>query len=318
MPAAYLARFAPSPLAPPPPHSPAARVLRCLLLAAALFLAACASGDAPPSDDALTDDLGRAVALPADVRHVLPLAPNLTELVVAAAGRDRLAAISPADDFPDGLEHLPRVATHPLDLERVVALAPDLILANSAVNSPRDADRLAALGVPTYFLSFTRLADVPRALRVIGELLASGEAAGDAAAEYETRLEAVRQRGSRNAEPPRTLLLIGAETLYAFWAESYTQELIAAAGGRSVTAGFSGEGVTLSEEFVLDARPEVIIGAWGEDFDPEALLAGRPGWRDLPAARDGRIHGLDPDLLLRPGPRLVLAAEQLADLLITD
>lgn len=291
---------------------------RLALPALLLLLAACASGDQPHHGETRTDDSGRTVRLPAEVRTVFPLAPNVTELVAAAAGADRLAAVSPADDFPPGLDRLPRIATHPLDLERLVALDADLLLANTAVNSPRDAQRLAELGVPTYFLAFSRLADVPRALRTLGDILATEDTAEAAAADFEHRLDDVRQRGSRNPDPPRTLLLIGAETLYAFGEESYTQELIAAAGGQSVTAHFSGEGVTLSEEFVLDARPDVIIGAWGDDFDPETLLANRPGWRDLPAARNQRIHALDPDLLLRPGPRLILAAERLLELLTTD
>lgn len=290
--------------------------MRLPLLLLLLALAACApAGDPPAGLDVIHDDLDRVVALPEEVRRAIPLAPNLTEIVYAAGAFDRLVAVSPADDYPAAVDTLPRVATHPLDLESLLSIQPDLLLANAAINRAEDAARLAQLNIPTYFFDFARLADVPRALRTVGELLASRAQAEAAASQFEQRLEAVR-RGSQDIDPrPRTLLLIGDRTLYAFGGASYTQELIEAAGGESITAVFPGEGVTLSEEFVLDAQPQIIIGTWGEDYDVSALLAYHPSWRALPAVRDGHVYSMDPDLVVRPGPRLADGAEELAGLI---
>jgi iron complex transport system substrate-binding protein len=285
------------------------------LLAACALLAACGRAPSPSPTGTATDDLGRPVALPEAPARVLSLAPNLTELLVAPGPetgwwRPRRRTPTPPASTPS-----PQYSTYPLDVERVVALRPDLLLAHAAINRPDVADRLAELGVPTYFFRFETVGDVPRALRTLGELFGTEGAAEAAAEAFEARLAALAARTDTLRQRPRALLLIGAETLYAFGGASYTQELIRLAGGESLTAQFPGEGVTLSPEYVLEARPEVIVGAWGEDFDPAELLRQHPTWRALPAVRDGRVHGLDPDLLLRPGPRLADGAEALARLL---
>jgi iron complex transport system substrate-binding protein len=254
------------------------------------------------------------VTIEGPVERVLTLAPSLTETLVAAGGGSMLVGASQADNYPPGVDSLPRYGTYPLDLEAVVALQPDLVLATDQVNNPDDARPLAEAGIPTYFFSFDDLDDVPRALRTVGTLVGTEAQAEASAEEFETRMETLAAR-TDTLDRPRTLLLIGDETLFAFGDASYTQTLIEIAGGESVTADFDGEAVTLAEEFVLEAAPEVIIGAFGADYDPERLLDLHPAWAPVPAVAEGRIHSIDPDLILRPGPRLAKGAETLAHLL---
>jgi iron complex transport system substrate-binding protein len=292
-----------------------ARLLPFLVVA--LAVAGCAEREASPTSSTstvVTDDLGREVAIETPVERVLTLAPSLTETLVAAGGGSLLVGASQADDYPPGVDSLPRYGTYPLDLEAVVALQPDLVLATNQVNNPDDARPLADAGIPTYFFSFDAVADVPRALRTVGTLVGTEDQAEAAADRFERQMRSLAAR-TDSLDRPRTLLLIGDETLFAFGDASYTQTLIEIAGGESVTADFDGEAVTLSEEFVLEAAPEVIIGAFGEDYDPERLLALHPAWGPVPAVVTGRVHSIDPDLILRPGPRLADGAETLARLL---
>ena len=81
--------------------------------------------------------------------------------------------------------------------------------------------------------------------------------------------------------------------------------------GESVTAGFAGESVTLSSEYVLDERPERIVVLGGAGFDADSLAAAQPTWAGLPALTTGRVCGIDADLVSRPGPRLVDGVEAL-------
>ena len=287
-----------------------------LTLLIALVVAGCADRPAPtePAASVATDDLGREVAMDAPAERVLTLAPSLTEILFAAGGGATLVGASQADDYPQAVDTLPRYGTYPLDTEAVVALQPDLVLATDQVNNPDDARALAAAGIPTYFFSFDAVDDVPRALRTVGALIGTEQQAEAAAGTFETRMRRLAARTDTLARP-RTLLLIGDETLFAFGDGSYTQELVAIAGGESVTAGFEGEAVTLSEEFILEAAPEVIIGAFGEDYDPSQLVDLHPAWSPVPAVASGRLFSVDPDHLLRPGPRLADGAEALARLL---
>ena len=289
------------------------RLARHFFLLCALGVLGCGEpSPAPPST--LTDDLGRSLDVEVPVENVLTLAPNLTELLFAIGRGEALVGASAADTYPPGLDSLPQFGTYPLDAEAVVALQPDLVLATDQVNNPDDADALAEAGVPTYFFRFTSIEDVPRAARRLGELLDAEASADSAAAAFEARMARLTAQTS-SLDRPRVLLLIGGETLFAFGDASYTQQLIEIAGGESVTAHFSGEAVTLSEEFVLEAMPDVIVGAFGPDYEPAKLTALHPAWHPIPAVREGHVYGIDPDLLLRPGPRLADGAETLARLL---
>lgn len=278
-----------------------------------LLLAACnGPAESPVGSGQAVDDRGEEIALDGTPRRVIPLAPNITELLVAAGAADRIVAISPADDYPPEIEGLPQVSTFPLDLERVLSLRPDLLFANTAINRQEDARRLADLGTETFFFDFQRIEDVPRALRTIGDLLDTAADAESAAQRFESEVEQVLEAAAVIVHRPRVLLLIGDQTLYAFGDASYTQQLIEIAGGESVTRRFTGEGVILSEEFVLQAAPDVIVGTWGEDYDPARFTELQPAFRTLPAVRNGQVHSIDPDLLVRPGPRLTEGLARLA------
>ena len=288
--------------------------MRRLALLPFLFLAACAAEpDAPASAGpiALVDDAGREVTLPAPAQSVAPLMPNLTELVATSAGLDALAGVSQADDYPPGLDGLPRFQSFPTDRETLVALGPDLVLGVDGLTPPGDLDALADLGLPAFAFRFREIADVPRALRTLDTLL--GASGGRPAAEaFEARVADVRARTSGRS-PRRVLLLIGAErgALYAYGADSYASEVVRAAGGDNLTDAFPGEAAQPSVEWVLEQAPEVIVVA-GEGDVRQRLLDAAPALSALPAVQEGRVIALDPDHILRPGPRTADALDALA------
>jgi ABC-type Fe3+-hydroxamate transport system substrate-binding protein len=114
------------------------------------------------------------------------------------------------------------------------------------------------------------------------------------------------------------LVLIGDDTLYSFGDGSYVHNLVELAGGRSITASIDTKAPTLSEEYVLKEKPDVIVGAWGSDYDSDRLLKLHPTWDVVPAVQNGRVYSLPSSLLLRPGPRLVQGARRMAAYLHPD
>lgn len=266
------------------------------------------------ADSTVTDALGRAVTFPHPPARVLTLAPNLTEIVYAVGASARLAGASPSDTYPAAVAALPRFSTYPLDHEGVVALEPELLLATDQVNSPADAAPFDLLGIPTYFFSFTRVSDVAAALRTAGHLL--GGDGEPAARQFEARVDRVR-RAAEGQERPRTLLLVGDDVLYSFGRDSYASEAVRLAGGENLTDAFEGPVATVSDEWVLEQAPEVIV-VLAAPYDPARILERHPTWRNLPAVRAGRVHGVDPDLVSRPGPRLADGIARLAALFHGD
>lgn len=292
-----------------------------LLLALLLPVASgCGDGEQSPAPTTVTDALGRTVEPERPVERVVSLAPNLTEIAFAAGGGSRLVAVTTADDYPPAVDTLDRISALPVDFEAVAAANPDLVLATDQVNPPGDTETFAALDIPIYFFSFGSLTDVFDAIRRTGVLLGTEAAATDTARALERRVARldVRTDSLATSERPRVLVLVGDDTLYSFGGESYVHRLVELAGGRSVTDTLDASAPTLSEEFILTARPDVIIGAWGADYDPSRLLELHPTWDVVPAVRNGRVYSLPPSLLLRPGPRLVEGARRVAARLHPD
>ena len=293
----------------------AVRFLPAAAIFAAVLLAGCTRDRAAAT---WTDDAGRPVALPAGTASVFPLAPNVTELVAAAAGTGRLAGVAPADDFPAGrppagIDGLPRVATFPLATEALVALGPGLVVGSLDVTAAADADRLAALGLPTVLFSFAALADIPRVLRTLDTLL-DARGGAPAAAAFERRVEAVRDAVAGFA-PPRVLLLVGdtpGGTFYAFGRDSYASEMVRAAGGDNLTDRYAGAAASPSQEALLDMAPAVILVLGGRDVSARTFAARHPALIGLPAVVAGRVYGIDPDLVSRPGPRVAEGLEAIA------
>lgn len=287
-----------------------------LLALLVLVAGACGSPEpAPATETVFTDALERTVSLEGPAGSVLSMAPNMTEIVYAVEAGNMLLAASQADNFPPDVMELPAFSSFPPDHERIVELDPDLVLATDEINSPTDADALARVGVPTYFFSFSDLASIPAAMRRTGELLSvDGELAATA---FEASLDSIRTN-TEGRSRPLTLLLVGDDVLYAFGRESFASEAIRAAGGHNMTDAFDGRSAVVSEEFVLEQSPEVIIVLSDEPYTSEQLLEKHPTWDIVSAVQNGRVHGIHPDLISRPGPRLTQGIAQVARFLHGD
>ncbi len=256
--------------------------------------------------------------MPRPVERVVTLAPNLTEIVFAAGAGPKLVGVTTADDYPPAVDTLARFSALPVDFEAITALRPDLVLATDQVNTPKDAATFASLDLPVYFFSFSTVDDVLSSIRTTGRLLDTSDAAATAADSLAASIDSLRARTANVNQRARVLFLIGDKTLYAFGAQSYIHTLIERAGGRSITDELGTQAPTLSEEYVLTRQPDVIIGAFGADYDPDRLLELHPSWDVVPAIQNDRVYSLNPNLLLRPGPRLVEGAWQMAHRLHPD
>ena len=304
------------PVAPRLPTHPACRIpLGSLLLVSCLLLCGCGPANTGDSMAMATDDLGRQVHVPVSTNRVVALAPSLTEILYAAGAGAKVVGITTADDYPPEVASLPRFSALPVDFEAIVALEPDLVLASDQVNSTQDATSLAAVGLPVYFVGIRTLDDMLLSIRTVGQLLGTGSEANRVADSLGASLAALAALTSTVAFRPRTLVLVGDATLYGFGKGSYMHSMIALAGGESITASHDMTGPILTDEYVLMHRPEVIIGAFGPGYEPEAILEHHATWDIVPAVQEERVYSVRGDYFLRPGPRLVAGAWQMAALL---
>ena len=299
--------------------------LRQLFCIAALLIGAVgcdADSPRPASSDAasdgrisVVDDAGRSIALDAPAGRVVSLVPSVTDVVLALGLESRLIARTDYDADPR-LAALPSVGPGLTpNLEWLTAQAPDLVIAWRDVEGRALVDRLARLGIPVYS---SRLEDVRTALGTItriGVLLGAEARADSLRTAIEARLDSLRS-ASGGGTRPRVLYIVGGDPPYAPGTGTFVHELIEIAGGTNLLADLGDGWHSVAPEEIVRRDPDVIvIPVHAGEAGAAATLARRPGWRDLRAVRDGRVHEVDGELFGRPGPRIGEAATALASLM---
>ncbi|HET7341806.1 MAG TPA: cobalamin-binding protein [Methylomirabilota bacterium] len=287
-------------------------MIRALALLVTLALAS------PASALTVRDMLGRDVTLPAPPARIVSLVPSVTEVVVALGGGDRLVGRTDYCDFPPAARSKPSVGgmVNP-NLEAVVALRPDLVIATDEGNTEDTFQQLARLRIPTYLVHADRLVEMLELIVRLGDLTERRAAAPALVAEIQGRIDAIR-RAVAPFPRPRVLYVLWPDPLIVPGRASILTELIELAGGVSITAGESEAYPRFSVEAAVARAPEVIILA---DHAAGGSMAGRPSpekWQRLasvPAIKAGRLHSVDLSVLHRYGPRVPEGLERLARIL---
>jgi len=262
----------------------------------------------------VTDGAGRTVTLPAPAERVVSMMPSVTEWIIAMGATNRLVARTDYDDHP-AVDTLPSVGggLNP-SLEWLAARRPDLVVAWPDAPSRSLVARLRDLGIPVYAAPSETMEEGLRTARDLGTLMGERAAARTAIAEVEAGLDSV-SAAVAGLDRPAVLFLIGLDPLMAAGPGTFVDQLLDHAGGRNVLADLDILWPQLSLEEVVARAPEIVIVGSAATADPLAALADRPGWRELPAIRDGRVRAVDPNLVNRPGPRMDEAASLLARLI---
>ncbi len=260
----------------------------------------------------ITDDLGREVAIPRAPRRIVSIAPSNTEILFALGLGDRVAGVTDSCDYPEEAKAKPKVGAVDVDYEKILEIAPDLVVAVGSLQR-QAIDRLTELGVPVLAVNPKSLDGVLSAISMIGTAAGVEARARALTAQLRERIEAVESRvsGERTSRRPRVFVEIWNDPLMTAGPGTFIDELIAAAGGENVAHDAMAEWPQIDAEAVIQKDPEVIVLT---NFNLEEALA-RPAWQTIAAYRSGRVFEVDPDLLVRPGPRLVQGLEELARLL---
>jgi iron complex transport system substrate-binding protein len=250
------------------------------------------------------------VANAAGPARVVTLAPNLTELVFAAGAGERLVGAVAFSDYPSAAKRLPVVGDAlRLDLEKLLTLHPDLILAWADGTQAAAFEQLERLGVPVLRIETTHLADIPKALRALGALFGTEAVAETVARRFETD---IAELGARHLglAPLRVFYQVWDEPLYTLGGRHVATELLALCGAQNVYAQQAQGAFIVSLEAVYAAQPEVLVlaGSAKEQANWRSAWQRRP---PLPPVASGAVIGLDPDLANRMGPRIAQGARAL-------
>ncbi len=287
-------------------------IIRLIVLGTLAALASGTAAAAPAAARAVTDDFGRTVRVRAPPLRIVSLAPGATEMLFAAGAGDEVIATVEYSDEPAAARAVPRIGdAATIDMERLVALEPDVVIAWPAGGNPAQRAKIAALGIPLYQQQVVRLAELPAALRRLG-LLAGTQAAAEAAAQgLERRLAALgRTYGAGAGRHPTVLLQVWNRPVYTIGGRHLMSDALALCGARNVFADLSEPAPLVDTEAIIARNPDIIVAA-SPPGESAAWVADWQRFGSLAAVRSGRVVGFEDQGLSRLGPSVIDATEHL-------
>ncbi|MFZ5765779.1 MAG: ABC transporter substrate-binding protein [Thermodesulfobacteriota bacterium] len=271
-----------------------------------------------PATQAATfiDQTGRQVVIAAPPQRIVSLIPSITEIVFALGAGDRLQGVSQFSDEPPAAARLPRIGSYVRpDLEKIIALRPDLCLASRDGNPAHTVDRIRSLGIPAFVVDPRSLEEVAESIRLLGSVLGAEDEAALIVREMESKTAIAEQQAAAAGTKPRVFFQIDAAPIISAGSPTFIDTLISRAGGVNLAAG-PVPYPRFSWEDALRLQPDVIIiASMAGGYSDEELTAAWRRWPQIPAVRDGRIHVVPADLFDRPTPRLADGLLRLTELL---
>ena len=285
------------------------RTLAVCVIAAGFAL----TGSAGASVSAI-DDYGRSIQLAQPARRVISLAPHLTELIYAAGAGQVLVGALDYSDYPPEARKLPRVGNESaIDIEAVLALKPDLIVAWPNAGSRRAIDRLASLGVPVYRSEPRELEDIATTLERLGRLAGSESTSVGAAKHFRDERSRLERSYSGRATV-RVFYEVWDRPLQTINGAHVISKVIRLCGGRNVFDDQAMLAPEISTEAVIAADPEMIVASGVDSGRPHSLDQWR-AFRAISATAQGNLYSIPADLIQRQTPRLLAGAARLCEII---
>ena len=252
---------------------------------------------------------------PAAALRVVSLAPSVTETVFALGLGDELVGVSSYCDYPPQALRINRVGTFLTpNVEAIVAKAPDVVIAMPTPGNQSGVEALRRLGIKVVLVDPNTVAEIEESLVTIGRELAHEAAARALVTRIDAHMERVRARIA-DAPARKVLMVVGQTPLIAVGAATFQDELIRLARGINLAATAGGTWPHLSLEFVIAAAPDVIIDTTMGNEERVGAAAATRFWSafpTIPAVRDQRVFGYKAYAVLRAGPRIGEAFEDIA------
>ncbi len=294
-------------------------VVCCLasVVMSSLFTACAAPADeVAPSPIEITDQLGRTVRLDRIPQRIVSIAPSNTEILFALGLADKVVGITDYCDYPPEAKEKPSIGGFSTpNIEEVIALSPDLILAASR-HEKEIIPQLEERGMAVFALHLKTLDEALEAITLVGEITGKEEEASKLLAEMQNRIKAVTDKTNSLPEDkkPSVFYLTWHDPLKTSGSRTLLDELIQKAGGRNIFSDVIGT-ASVDLEVLVARNPQVMIAGIGmgsgED-KPFQFLKTESRLRNTEAAKNGRIYGIDLDLTGRAGPRIVDGLERFA------
>jgi iron complex transport system substrate-binding protein len=260
----------------------------------------------------VTDDLGRTLNVPTAPLRIVSLAPGATEMLFAAGAGAQVIATVEYSDEPAAARHVPRVGdVAAVDMERLVALHPDVVVLWAGGGNPAQREKIAGLAIPVYEQQVARLADIPASVRRLGKLAGTSAAADAAAHSMEQRLaELSATYGHGGGHKPSVLMQVWNRPIYTVGGKHLMSDALLLCGAHNVFADLPEAGPIIDTEAVIARDPDIILAA-APAGEGAAWVADWMRLQSLSAVRHHRVVAFEDQALSRLGPSVIGATENL-------
>ncbi len=299
-----------------------ALLISFLLIIISCFTLGCGQETEVAQGITIEDDFGRQVVIHTVPEKIVSLTPSGTEILFALGLGPRVVGGTNFDNYPPEALDLPKVGDYENpNLESIIALEPDLVLADSI--HQKAVEELERLGIPVLAFDPASVAGVYDTLIRIGTATGVLEAAEELVDQMQSEVADLTAPLASLAEEdkPTVYYEIWYEPLITVGPQTYIHDMITLAGGHNIAADAQTPWPEYSLEVLIEKDPQIIIcprilmgGITVEEED----FAGRPGWGNITAVREGRIYLVEDDLISRPGPRCVQGLKELVQILHPD
>ena len=269
------------------------------------------------SQISIKDDTQQTISLEQPAQRIISLSPGITELVFAAGGGDKLIGAVSYSDYPLKAKNIPRIGSYDsLDIEQILALQPDLVIAWKSGNPDHQIQQLQSLGLKVYITEPENFASIPKTLRKFGQLMGSNEKAETSARQFEQKFNALKKQYQNKQNQPkiRTFIQIWNNPLMSVNGQHLISKVIEFCGGSNVFAQARTLTSTPSIEAILAKDPQVIIATGMADSSRQWLKRWQQ-WPFLSAVKNKRLYAANPDHLVRHTPRILLGIEEVCELI---
>ncbi len=268
----------------------------------------------------VVDDSGQTIHLAQTAQRIISLSPGLTELVFASGGGDYLKGVVSFSDYPPAAQQLPRVGRYnALDMEQILILKPDLVIAWQSGNPAHQIEQLKKLGLIVYLSEPHELMDIPKTMRHLGQLMGTQGIAEQQADLFIKQLKRLQQAQSDNGRrKKRTFIQIWNKPVMSVNQQHLISKVISLCGGENIFAQTqtATPSLTLTPtiESILERNPEIIIATGMADSSKQWLQRWQQ-WPYLDAVKNKRLYAVNPDHLVRHTPRILQGIKAVCQLI---
>lgn len=283
-------------------------------------LSSCQNRDSEKGEEAkiiLVDDLGRKVVLSEKPKKVMALAPSMTEMLFFIGDEEQIVAVTQNCDYPPQAKSKKVVNNYPMDYEALLVAKPDLVFAVEGITPLADAQRMNNMGIPVYYQSYQKVADIFDAMLDIGKILGREEVAQKRVDSLRSIKEKIEKQ-TESLPKPNVLAITWPDPIYVFGKNTlFTDKLRIAGAVNAVDSVFDAPYPALSREYILKINPDIMIGGTFQKMD-STFFKLYPELKKTKAYQSRRIYEVTDDLNSRPSPRVVESIQELKSLIHPD